>query len=380
MQPQPDQNATKIQEVESIRGLAALSVLFYHIPQWNDLLNVGFIKNSYLMVDLFFMLSGFLIYTLYSTRIRSTGDLYRFQFLRFGRLYPVHLVFLLAFLLIEIAKYFAERKIGLSNVRASSFSVNTPQALLEQLFLLQAVLSNNAATFNDPAWSISVEFYTYFIFGIFVLCCKSQAVNIFAALALTALVILSLDHTPESENLLRCLAGFFLGCLTAHAIQLSRLRVHRYFSAILLIVIVLFLQCKPPQEFDLLIYVLIPPLIFSIMLNRDGLLNKILSIKILVWLGTLSYSLYMSHALVIWMVASVFKRMLHRAEIPVDGVYVLQLTRLETIVGCCAIVILVLLLSQLSYEWIEKPFRRQSRRLAYRNGGNLPPDSRPAGA
>lgn len=371
MQLQPERSAAKIQELESIRGLAALLVLFYHIPQWNNLLDIGVINNSYLMVDLFFILSGFLIHTIYSPRIHSTSDLYRFQFLRLGRLYPVHLVFLLAFLLIEVTKYFAERKLGLSNVRASSFSTNTPQALIEQFLLLQSVLSNNAATFNSPAWSISVEFYTYFIFGLFVLVLRDQAVKVFASLTLTSLLILTMNHTPESDNLLRCLTGFFIGCLTAHASQRSRIKPHRYFSIAVLISIILFLQVKPPQYLDILIYFLVPPLIFSIMRNRNGFLNKILNARILVWLGALSYSLYMSHSLVIWGVANIFKRVLQRPEIPIDGVYVLQLTPFETAVACCIIITAVLLLSQMTYEWIEKPFRQKSRRIAF--GRNDPP-------
>ncbi len=373
MQPRLDQSAVKIQELESLRGMAALLVLFYHIPQWNDLLDIGIIKNSYLMVDLFFILSGFVIYTVYSPKIHSTNDLYRFQFLRFGRLYPVHLVFLSAFLLIEIAKYFAERKLGLSNVRASSFSVNTPQALIEQLFLLQAVLSNNAATFNSPAWSISVEFYTYFLFGLLVLVFKDRAVKIFASLALISLFILTMNHTPESDNLLRCLAGFFIGCLTAQTNRQSNSKPNRYFSITVLLFIILFLQVKSPQHLDILIYFLVPPLIFSIVRNRNGFLNKILNARILVWLGAISYSLYMSHSLVIWGVANIFKRVLQRPETLVDGIYVLQLTPLETAAACFTIITAVLLLSQMTYMWIEKPFRQKSRCIAF--GRNDPPPS-----
>jgi peptidoglycan/LPS O-acetylase OafA/YrhL len=55
----------KIEELESIRGLAALLVVFFHIPIENSYLDIGIIKNGYLMVDLFFVLSGFVIYNSY---------------------------------------------------------------------------------------------------------------------------------------------------------------------------------------------------------------------------------------------------------------------------------------------------------------------------
>jgi peptidoglycan/LPS O-acetylase OafA/YrhL len=55
------QNHTKIEELESIRGLAALLVVFFHIPKWNIMFDIGIINNAYMMVDLFFVLSGFVI-------------------------------------------------------------------------------------------------------------------------------------------------------------------------------------------------------------------------------------------------------------------------------------------------------------------------------
>ena len=88
----------KILELESIRGLAAVLIFFFHIPKWNPLLNIGIINNGDLVVELFFVLSGFVIYRTYENKIFNVKDLLRFQFLRFGRLYPVHFLFLLVFI------------------------------------------------------------------------------------------------------------------------------------------------------------------------------------------------------------------------------------------------------------------------------------------
>ena len=65
----------KINELESLRGLAALLVVFFHVPKWNSALNVGIINNGYLMVELFFVLSGFVIFNSYGDNIKSTRDL-----------------------------------------------------------------------------------------------------------------------------------------------------------------------------------------------------------------------------------------------------------------------------------------------------------------
>ena len=86
--------------------MAAMLVVLFHIPGWHPMIHdIPFIRNGYLMVDLFFVLSGFVIYRAYADGIGSFSHLGKFQFLRAGRLFPVHLVMLGVFLLIECAKY-----------------------------------------------------------------------------------------------------------------------------------------------------------------------------------------------------------------------------------------------------------------------------------
>ena len=52
----------KIEELESIRGIAAFLIVFFHLPKWNPILDIGLVNNGYLMVELFFVLSGFVIF------------------------------------------------------------------------------------------------------------------------------------------------------------------------------------------------------------------------------------------------------------------------------------------------------------------------------
>ena len=76
---------TRIEELESMRGLAALLVVLFHAPGWNSGKEfIPFIANGYLMVDVFFVLSGFVIFKAYANTIRCAHDLWRFQFLREG--------------------------------------------------------------------------------------------------------------------------------------------------------------------------------------------------------------------------------------------------------------------------------------------------------
>jgi peptidoglycan/LPS O-acetylase OafA/YrhL len=362
------QNSKKIEELEGIRGLAALLVVFYHIPKWNPILNIGIINNGYLMVDVFFVLSGFVIINAYINKINTSKDLLRFQFLRFGRLYSVHLTFLLFFLVLEVAKYIATIKLGVQDIRSTPFAQNNLIALSQQIFLSQGIgPTGKALTFNVPAWSISVEFYTYLIFGLAILLFRQQKKYIFFIVAFVSIALLATQNTYGFENLLRCLGGFFIGCLTESVIKkIKKIKLPSYSSALVFISIILFLQLKSSNDFDIAIYFFTSALITTIMLANGGVVKNILKHKILVWLGQISYSIYMSHTFVLWVISNIFKRILKRPELQnLVGEFTLQLTTLDTYAAIFVIIFFVVLVSWVTYLKIEKPMREKSRRFAF---------------
>jgi peptidoglycan/LPS O-acetylase OafA/YrhL len=99
--------------------------------------------------------------------------------------------------------------------------------------------------------------------------------------------------------LVRCIAGFFIGCLTAVLFEFTNYRFARRPPLIAASAILLFLIVKVNPAFDPVIYLLSALLILAIVLTDGGKL--ILQARWLVWLGTISYSLYMSHWLIIWL-------------------------------------------------------------------------------
>jgi peptidoglycan/LPS O-acetylase OafA/YrhL len=360
------QSQTKIEELESIRGLAALLVVFHHIPKWNTLLDIGIINNGYLMVELFFVLSGYVIYTAYSHKITNKNDLFRFQFLRFGRLYPVHLLFLVVFIFIELAKYIAQSKLGITNLGLQPFEKNNLTAFIQQLFLIQAVgPTDNALTFNGPAWSISVEFYTYLIFGICVLFASKKKNLLFSLIAFASVILLASQTTFGFEDLLRCLAGFFIGCLTALVTKALKITMPKYASILVLAAIIYFLQIKTNSQFDFVIYFLTATLIASLVLSKNGYLNYALNFRVLTWLGSISYAIYMSHSAILWAVDVILRRISNKPIIIISGNPTAQLTNIEALIACGALIFIVLLVSAFVYVFIEKPMREKSRRLVF---------------
>ena len=318
------------------------------------------------MVELFFVLSGFVIYNAYSSKIHSGRDLLKFQFLRFGRLYPVHLLFLLVFLLIEVQKYVAQLKFNIASPNSQPFRENNVIALIENIFLIQAVgPTGNSQTFNIPSWSISVEFYTYLIFGLSALFFKKSRVKVFSVLALLSLILLITDNTFGAKDLLKCLAGFFIGCLTADFAWRIKIGLPKHASLASFVLIVVFLQLKATRDFDIAIYFLTSALIMSIIYTESGILKRALNFKILTFLGTISYSVYMSHTAVIWIANQIFRVILKSPErLLADGRMTPQLPKFESIVAAWIIVGLVLIISYYVYNFIEKPMRNKSRLIA----------------
>src|SRR5580692_1014672 len=123
--------------LESLRGIAALIVVLHHTKYTMLVPLPRFFSNGYLMVDLFFVLSGFVVYHSYSQKISGTRDILKFMFLRFGRLYPLHLFFLLIFLGVEIAKYTQESMVAFTPHETRAFDLNTMPAFMANLLLVQ---------------------------------------------------------------------------------------------------------------------------------------------------------------------------------------------------------------------------------------------------
>lgn len=364
---------SKILELESVRGIAAMFVVLYHIPgYWQDIFNVVFIRNGYLMVPLFFVLSGFVINGAYGDKIDTRGQLFKFQFLRFGRLYPVHLLFLVIFLAIEFAKYVALTKAGIhapnADANGAPFSKNNFTAFVENLLLVQAIgPTGNGSTFNGVSWSISVEFYTYLVFAAIILYARSVKVFVFCAIAAAANALLLMKAITGFDtgftDLLDCFAGFFVGCITSWLQQVLRVRLPAIFAAISFGLIVLFLSIKTDPVYDGAIYFLTAVLIFSIVSSSGGLFKSMLRSSALGWLGTISYSIYMSHPAILWSMNQFYRVVLKMPEIQVGNFMTPQMPPIAAVASYLVSVGIVIAVSSAIYLWLEKPMRKKSRSL-----------------
>lgn len=358
-----DAPRARIESLEGLRGVAALVVVLYHLPIWHPVLAFGPLKNGHLMVDVFFVLSGYVITLAFSHTLRTPADLLHFQKLRLLRLYPVHLVMLGAFVAIECVKWLAQQYAGMSSPNSQPFRESSPQALLQHLLLVQAIgPGGHPLTFNVPAWSISVEFWTYLVFGATVLATGAWSRVAFAVISVgsVALLLSGLGNGGWND-LLRCLAGFFLGALLVWA--QGWVRLPTVVGAIALVGVVALMVFSDGRMPARVMTMGLAALMVLTLIN-DNRLSRIFECAPLRTLGALSFSLYMCHTLVIWVANQVARLVLRGPDLLVHGVQTPQLPLWTAAIGWGLTIAGSLVMAELLRRFVEAPCRNLSRRLS----------------
>lgn len=335
----------RFEVLDTFRGIAAIIVAIYHYTISDGLLRENpLISHGHRFVDFFFVLSGFIIYFNYHN-LSGFTEQKKFIVKRIWRLYPLHFFTLVLFLLFEIFKAILY-KYGFFN--SLPFTKNNLEGFIANLLLLQGIVGDYTQfTWNYPSWSISVEFINYIFFAALLPVINKLGKYItpisFLIISLLALIVLNFDPKPF-EYVLKCTYGFFLGCFTLFIyrilfenVQFSKVLINvlEVFSAALMIVLVCFLPEAYAGLLSPLYCVVI--LVFA---REGGLISGFLKNKFLLLLGTLSYSIYMTHALI----ANVLK---------VGFINILKLSGRGFDYSIIVFVITVLIFSYFTYHTIE---------------------------
>tara|TARA_Y100000591_G_C21758329_1_gene658690 strand:- start:154 stop:1200 length:1047 start_codon:yes stop_codon:yes gene_type:complete len=344
--------------LETFRGIFALIIVLHHLKIDTFVQKSNLIINGGLVVDFFFVLSGFVISLNYIEKINSKIDLINFQKKRFLRLYPLHLLTLLVFVFIELIKIIVENYTNLQTTYAPFTGFNNFYSLFANFFLLHGWYG---WSFNLPSWSISTEFYTYFIFGLVVLNTRYK-LSIFILLILLSLLLFTLNNIGF-ENLdnfiypIRCIYSFFLGSIFFLIYKKLKKNISQFYSLIMIVLCILLIHFS-----DYLILnnkYIFAPLLFGLTillissLKNNSILYRILSNRYTVYLGTISYGVYMIHFGLVWFFRQFCRFILNIPENENYLVFNSLFGEISTII----FVLLVIYLSHLSFKYFENKFR-----------------------
>src|SRR5436190_20816730 len=160
-----DSPRARFEALDALRGLCACLVALFHVQAYSHIYQLTLLRHSYLFVDFFFVLSGFIITANYRTRLLKGFSFWNFMLLRFCRVYPLHFAILIAFVGLEFARYLFGGLVG--GAANDKFSGSrSVEAIVTNILLIHSLGVHGTLTWNPPSWSISTEFYTYVIFAI----------------------------------------------------------------------------------------------------------------------------------------------------------------------------------------------------------------------
>ncbi|MDY7021879.1 MAG: acyltransferase [Cyanobacteriota bacterium] len=367
-----------IKPLTSLRGIGALLILmlhflYYFTRQLGQVIQsqTQFFFNGYLWVDFFFIMSGFVLTHVYVRTFSQevTSKSYRsFIVARFARVYPLHFFMILPFLALEILRLFIPGTQPFTHTR--SFI-----GLCTNLFMLQAIdlksppLFGGLTYWNEPAWSISAEFFVYLILPFILLFIWKRKSGFdlsffcIGLVSLFAVVILLKGHLDfiGLPSLWRCFIEASFGVITYKIYyKLNERRELKQFLnsnlALLICGVWIFLVMHYNWN-DVLV---LPGFCLLILVasvrnnSKKGWVSQGLNSNTLVYLGEISYSIYLTH----WFIQNFTGQVMDQ----VFDINVGQMGLFQSAIVLMFCLAVTLIISMQTYQWIEVPCRNYLRR------------------
>lgn len=296
-----------IKGLTGLRGIAALWVCIFHYSYDNDFGHIltPLAQAGHHGVPIFFALSGFILAYIYGRKFAEGRESYwRFLSLRVARIYPLHLL-----LWLTIGYAF------IAGVHAPS-DRDTGASYVLGLFMMHAWGFNVPVNWNDPAWSISTEFAAYLIFPLFAGRLARAGAAVSAGLIGMVLLTfttfwlnpflaktgLSGAHFTYGGGLPYWLLLFAAGVALYQVAEwlMTRIAWAGFYDALLLLGLSLMIV---PQVYGEVPWwqLVLASLLIALGLFRDaGLGRALFGNPVVNWLGEVSYALYLSHQLLVF--------------------------------------------------------------------------------
>lgn len=352
-----------LRPLTSLRFFAAFAVVLQHLHLFEP--------GGSAAVEFFFVLSGFILTYGYESKLETINlqSLSNFWILRFARLYPVYV---------------------LTGITAASLWIGSqwPFSLLDiarSLFAMQVYfdIGDRVYIFNGPSWSVADEFFFYACFPFILAGLRFLKIHKSAPRLLSAWIIIfalrvaiSLAIQSEAEPFsfgwwllyispYTRIAGFIHGVILGYVFLFLKItskndtiKNRTMWTIIELFAILMTAAMVSPQltshsprvfQFGVISAIPICFAIYVFALGR-GWLSRILSSRLLVHLGEISFSIYMIHAIVFeW--ASRF----------MNHEFYDYSNHSWHIMAQIGLVIVVLALSDIIFRYIEEPVRKYAK-------------------
>jgi len=369
-----------LHNLSALRGIAAILVVTLHFHFFLGGLvpykNAGLVDKLYLMVDLFFILSGFIMCYVYETSFTTsiTKKKYKsFLTARLARIYPLHIITLFTKVIMFIVIIVIGKFHLLSYGQKHIYKLD---AIPVQLTFLQTVGIYNFDTWNAPAWSLSAEWWAYIIFPFLFIAFRKLGyknwwigaiIVILGWLAIEFLLaplepFLNSNPNPKHKTLdvnwhygtIRGIVGFTAGMIIWQLFKNSKGKKwigNGWFLTSILILCTLSMQLKWYDTVTVFLFTLI---ILSLAYGSKNA-NRFLNLKLFQNIGKWSFSIYIWHMIFMDIILLYFRfqstKKLGGLIRPIKGSY------LEKWSYFMLLIIFICFMANLSYRFIETPAR-----------------------
>lgn len=365
---------TRFHALDAFRGICAISVVLFHLQILGAISEWRFFREAEIFVEFFFVLSGFVL-------AHGYGYKQKLPFLpfiqaRIWRLFPLHIVMLFAFILLELGKLFAYKHAGIHFNSLPFTEQNHISEIVPNLLLIQSwVGAFDHLSFNYPSWSISVEFYLYLILYFTIAAFSKTRQLSWVIISIVSLVSLGMQSDTLTPQAIKGLACFFSGATTyliyrkIYDVSLSKLTATLLEISLILTTVVLVISEFPFKPIASVFVFSSMVLLFSF---ESGFVSRILLQTPLQYAGKLSYSIYMTHAAILLCLQSVFmvlEKLTHYKLTIMfnDKRYLTLGNEIANNFLVFSVVLIVLLVSHFSYHYIEVVGQRFNRSRAQRS-------------
>jgi len=287
----------RIRTLDALRGIFALMIILDHANNGSFIFQNFIVKNADYFVDYFFVLSGFVISYNYSAKIKNFACFKDFMGRRMIRLYPL--------LLYTTMLFFGFELIGKHGI--------TPYPVLFLRLTDTLTLMNSTPVFgsslgmNYPSWSISAEMISYALFGFCLFTFRRNAIivlSLFLAGAGFFILYTGKYLRMGDFGFIRGIFCFILGYLVHMLSKKTRPSFGSVSELLFLSVFLLVFNYLSKK------YGIMMPFVFAIgifiFISSKGIVTSFLESKPAQFLGKISYSVYLNHAIVLPVMMKLF--------------------------------------------------------------------------
>ncbi|WHH57420.1 acyltransferase [Petroclostridium sp. X23] len=338
----------RINTLQFLRAFLAVYILLFHVilelnNQYKSqyVLLSRIIANGYTAIDLFFILSGFVIFYNYSHKIGDIKGARNFLIKRILRIYPLYWIVTL----LTVVTLFGLYKVKLWENK-------------ELLFKSLLLIPQNGYPIVAPAWTLSYIVFFYIIFSLVMFKPKVFIPMVSCWLLAIVLNLFEIISLSKYNNYLVSFLfswmflEFFMGCLVAYIVQKFHIKYETYF---LLVGMFLYgFSCGFNFEIHRLLSIAAPVSLVILGLVLVEMKYEIVTPKLICFLGDASYSIYIMHYLVTVNIL----------------IGVTKVNQLEKVIDYNLILLIILslgvIVSILYYLFVEKPLVKVLDKIQYK--------------